>query len=451
MPLTQTTADSATAIRAKKQRRWYEKPLCIIAARLLIGALFVYSGFTKAIDPWGFIFKIEEYLSTWGVWAPRSLILIGAIGLSAFEFVIGAMLASGCYRRWAPRLLALMMCVMLPLTAYIWIANPVSDCGCFGDAFKISNFATFLKNIIISGGLIYLIKYSPCIRKSLFTPAIQWLSALICFVYIAMIALYGYNIQPLIDYRAYPEGTDLPAMLDKESDDDTSLQFVYQRDGEQKTFSIDNLPDSTWTFVDRITSDNNEADTFTIYDGDDDVTSEVISSEGAQMLLIIPEPIRADISYSYAANEIYSDMKRDGGDMIALLACQGRCIDEWIDLSMAQYPCYTVDDTSLKQLARGTMSLVYLRDGVIKWKRTMSSFEFETIQQISNDKIDVADSVIDDRHILNIFTIGAIALLTALFLLQKGVRPLWPRIRRFFSKKSVTLQDNSESTNISNR
>jgi hypothetical protein len=118
---------------------------------------------------------------------------------------------------------------------------------------------------------------------------------------------------------------------------------------------------------------------------------------------------------------------------------------------MAQYPCYTVDDTSLKQLARGTMSLVYLRDGVIKWKRTMSSFEFETIQQISNDKIDVADSVIDDRHILNILTIGAIALLTALFLLQKGVRPLWSRIRRFFSKKSVTLQDNSESINISNR
>ena len=143
--------------------------------RIVTGGVFVFSGFVKGIDPWGTVYKMDEYLVAMGMPLYDSLILAGVFGLCALEFLIGIYLIFGCYRKSAPMLALLFMCVMLPLTLWIAIADPVADCGCFGDALVISNWATFWKNVAITCLIIWLIKSNrrvPCI----ITPAFQWMA-----------------------------------------------------------------------------------------------------------------------------------------------------------------------------------------------------------------------------------------------------------------------------------
>lgn len=356
--------------------------------RLLLGGVFVMSGLTKSIDLWGFLFKLEEYLGVWHITQPRSVAFMAAMLISGYEFVLGALLMLGCYKRVSVWGLTLTMVVMLPLTLYLWIADPVSDCGCFGDFLKLSNGATFLKNVVITAGLLYLIKWNARLKESLFNPAIQWIVGALITLYILIVGLYGYNAQPMADFRAFPVGTQLLGDGTDESDD---FLFIYEKDGHTKEFTIDNLPDSTWEFVDRIEQPSDESGSHTgdhlaIFDGDDDVTAEVIEAEGEQYLLVIPEPRRADISNSYTINEIKEKADSLGIPFIALLGTDARGISLWTDVAMAEYPCYSADDTQLKELVRGNISLVMLRDGVVESKTTVSSMMPEIIENPPSDQ-----------------------------------------------------------------
>ena len=308
-----------------------------------------------------------------------------AIGVAGYEFVLGLLLAMGCYKRVAPWGLFLTMVVMLPLTAYIWIADPVSDCGCFGDFWKISNGATFLKNIAITTGLLLLLKWNSEIREALFNPAIQWMVGAWISLYIIIIGLYGYNAQPMIDFRSFPVGTSLVAS----GDDDAGFAFVYEKDGQRQEFTIDQLPDSTWEFVDRIpvggTEGGNGAE-LAVFDGEDEVTADVIEPEGVQLLLVLSEPKRAGVTFTYTINEIYEYADSIGIPMIALLGTDSRGVAIWRDMSMAEYPCYTADDTLLKELSRGTISLVVLEDGVITSKTTLSSISPDVIESPESEE-----------------------------------------------------------------
>ena len=373
--------------------------------RIVVGAVFILSGFTKAIDPWGFIFKIEDYLGVWNVNVPRSIILVGAIGLSAYEFICGIFLATGCLKRITPYLLSASMVFMLPLTAYIMIDNPVDDCGCFGDFLKISNSATFIKNLILTAALVYLCINNRKIKQAVYAPSAQWIVATLSFIYIMAISLYGYNIQPMIDFRPYPIGTSLIA---DHADDaiDSDMMFTYEKNGERRDFQVDNLPDSTWTFIDRTEPDiQSLPKPLSIFDGDEDVTSDVITNDKSQLLLVVPEPERADISYTYAINLMQRRLIDDDAQLTGLLAASPEIIAQWVDLSMASYPCYTVEDTSMKELARGTISIVYLENGVIMWKRTLSSIDFDTITKLENGAIDFEDLAVDSQRSLVVRTL----------------------------------------------
>jgi len=356
--------------------------------------VFVLSGLTKSIDLWGFIFKIEEYLAVWHIWQPRSVIFMGAMLLSGYEFVLGLLLMMGCYKRVAPWGLTLTMVVMLPLTLYLWIADPVSDCGCFGDFMKISNGATFAKNVAITAGLIYLLRHNHRLRESMFNPAIQWTVGALVTLYILIISLYGYNAQPMADFRSFPVGTSL--ITQDVDDDESNYLFIYEKDGTREQFAIDNLPDSTWTFINRIAKQSDDADANTtphlaIFDGDVEVTEFVIEPEGKQYLLIIPEPQRADVSFSYTINEIKEKADSIGIPFIALLGTDSNGIARWTDIAMAEYSCYSADDTQLKELARGNMSLVILDNGTVVSKTSISSMMPEIVENPPSDEAFTAE------------------------------------------------------------
>ncbi len=371
------------------------KRIVLWTLRLLVGGVFIVSGLTKMLDLWGFVFKLEEYLAIWHIVQPRTLVFMGAMAVSGYEFVLGTLLAMGCYKRVAPWGLLLTMLVMLPLTAYIWLADPVSDCGCFGDFWVISNGATFAKNIVLTAALIYLAARNASLHESLFNPAIQWIVGAWISLYIIIVGLYGYNAQPMVDFRGFKVGTSLVAS-DAGSDED-DFEFIYSKNGETARFAIDNLPDSTWEFVDRVAVSRDDSTNsekvqqgaqreLAVFDGVDDVTADVIESEGRQMLLVIPEPRRADVSYTYTINEIYEYADSLGIPFAGLLGTDARGIARWRDVSMAEYPCYAADDTQLKELSRGLISLVMLNDGVITSKTTLSSMNPEVVESPSSEE-----------------------------------------------------------------
>lgn len=414
--------------------------------RIVVGAVFIISGISKSFDPWGFVFKIEEYLGVWGFDFSRSIVLVGAIALSVYEFVFGLMLAAGGLRRWAPRWLLLSMLVMLPLTGYILLNGDINDCGCFGDAYKISNEATFIKNIFLTIFLIYLCIYNRRAPGYVFAPYIQWIVGVISTIYIVFIALFGYLIQPLIDFRDYPEGLNLAEKVQSDYDnDDTEYEFKYERDGVERIFTADSLPDESWTFVERITPVNTDLDTskLVIYDGEDDVTADVINPEGEQLLLIVPEPERIDASYSYYANELNSYLQKKGGDMIGLIGGGEKNIADWLDISMSEYPCYTVDDTTLKAMSRGTMSLIYLKDGIIQWKRSLSSIDFDTTKKIVHGEMSLDDLKIRYNLIFRIVTFTYLSVLAIIALFQHAIISLISIFRKKKQKNNVTLQTES--------
>lgn len=408
------------------------------ALRLIVGAVFIISGFAKADDLYGFIFKIEEYLDVWHMAQPRSLVIVAAMGISAFEFVLGCMLALGCYKRTAVWLLTALMTFMLPLTGYIFLKNPVPDCGCFGDFLVMSNGATFLKNIFITAALIFLVIYNKKV-PGLFGAYIQWLVAAVCALYIIIIGVYGYTFQPLVDFRSFPVGSSL-VPVESADEEEAEFEFIYEKDGTRKTFSQSGLPDSTWTFVDRrlLNAPAPDKTELAVMEEGENVTSEVIASEGEQLLILIPEYERADVSNTYVLNLLADYIASQGGSIVSLIAADANRIEEWKDLSMADYPVYYAEPTTLKELARGIMPAVYLRDGRIVWKRTTTSIDPDIFEAAGNQPGLLDTLALDGGATVRNLTATLLIILAVLFLLDRSGRLLKWSI--MFRKKARKLK-----------
>lgn len=399
------------------------------AMRLLVGGIFIVSGIAKSIDVYGFIYKIEEYLSVWGMSEPRSLIVIFAMSLSTMEFSLGLLLAVGAYKRTCVWIMLVMMGVMLPFTAYIWIADPVSDCGCFGDFVKISNGATFMKNLAITALLIFLAKYNRRV-KGVYHAYTQWIVASSGAIYSIAIALYGFNIQPLVDFRSFPQGRNI---VSEEVEEEEGFEYVYEKNGKKQIFSLDNLPDSTWTFVERnsLSEYNKEMTELNIYDeSGENVTGEVLAGEGEQIIVVIPQQERADISSSYTINELQRFISRSDGSIIELIATDRDHIESWKDRSMAMLPIYIAEETMLKELSRGDMSVVYVKDGIIEWKRTLGSIDAD---EITSGRLPITAYATDGSRLFAILTVILISMMAIIYMLDAG--------RRFFIfRKAKTKQ-----------
>lgn len=188
----------------------------------------------------------------------------------------------------------------------------------------------------------------------------------------------------MLDFRPFSIGTDLGAEVEQnEESDDTTFLFTYTKDGVTKDFTAEEVPadDSGWTFVSRkeIFPDgrkNKETDhDFSVMDrdGNEEVTSEAIDSEGKELLLLIPSLDRISASTTYKINILHDWATAKGIRFVAIVASHTGDISEWEDMSMPGYEIYTADDTAIKELARGNPAVVYLNDGVIKWKTSLYS------------------------------------------------------------------------------
>lgn len=376
-------------INAVKYEKWCQ--LLTVLMRLTVGGVFVFSGFTKGIDPWGTCYKITDYLNAMGLERWSSAALFIAAAMAALEFMLGIAIVVGAYRRSSPWIALLVMLVMTPLTLWLAVTGAVPDCGCFGDALHLSNLATFGKNVLLLLGVIYLILFNTSVR-GIFGPAVQWMVMAASFAFVMAVAYNGYFTQPLIDYRPYPVGTRLIAQDNIDASDsdegEEDFIFIYSKDGEEHEFSIDSLPDEDdgWEYVTRyhakrprgkvIVQDGSHHNSIAIMDEDgDDVTLDVLGGSRRTVLLLFPDLPDVGVASSFTLNELTDAALVNDAQVIGLTPANQDEIDHWKDISMADYPIYNMDDSELKSMARGNPAVAYVEDGVIRWKRTLSSLD----------------------------------------------------------------------------
>lgn len=228
-------------------------------ARTLLALTFLFSGFVKAVDPLGTVYKIQDYLHEgfggifqWAIPAAG----VAAVCLIALEWLLGIAMLLNVRTQWTSWITLLFYCIMTPLTLYIAIANPVSDCGCFGDALVITNWQTFWKNIILLLLSICLVICRKAIPE-LFSWWMEIIIALAALGSVAGIMGYSYTHLPQIDFRPYKVGNHIPTLMEIPEEflpDTILITLTYEKDGLQQKFDLTNYPKSSWKFVDQVST-----------------------------------------------------------------------------------------------------------------------------------------------------------------------------------------------------
>lgn len=401
--------------------------------RFLLGAVFIFSGFVKAIDPWGTVYKFNEYFTVLGLNDYIGLTSFIAMVVIISEFCLGIMTFTGIYRRLAPSCILLMMIVMLPLTMYLAVTDAVHDCGCFGDAVYLSNNATFIKNVFITVAAIVLLIFNKRLINY-YGVAVQWLIVVASMIYVATVAFIGYYNQPMIDFMGFKVGTEILSDATATGD---NIRFVYSDGAQERTFAIDSLPDdnSGWEFVRREEELNSgspdDKPILSITVDGEDITSEVIGEHANTMLVLFPQLDDVEISYTFAINELYQFAIDHNIGFVALTAGNDSIVNRWRDLSMASYDIYNVDDSILKQIARGNPAIVYIENGIIKWKSSMQSIPLDKFEKFVGSLAELTNEYKIDH--LYKYTFIFICFLIILLIINRTHR--LPAINRFLERR----------------
>ncbi len=398
------------------------KKIIVEICRLLIGIVFIFSGFVKAVDPLGSAYKFQDYFSAFGLdWLGFFALPMSFI-LSAIEFSLGVCILLAVYRRFSTILLVLFMSFMTVLTLYLAIVNPVTDCGCFGDALVITNWQTFYKNLVLLAAAIILFLWYKKMT-TIFSYKINWLVALYTYFFILSISFYCYQNLPILDFRPYKIGANIPnGMVIPEGvpADKNITTFIYERNGEQKEFTVDDAPinDSTWVFVDAknivIKGYQPVIHDFNIVTEDGiDITEDVLQYPGYTFLLISPKLEKAEESNVDRINELFDYTRQNGYKFYCICASSPGKITEWKNNAGADYPICTMDEITLKTIIRSNPGLLLLKEGTIynKWHNNNIPRNGELnlpLEESSLGKIAHNDDV---KEILVVFAIFLIPLL----------------------------------------
>ncbi len=322
--------------------------------KFLVGSVFVFSGFVKAVDPTGTQIKFEEYLRFFNMdcWFSANLLLIAACLLAGLEFLLGIYMLLGVYRKSTTLFMLLIMACFTPLTLYLAISSPVSDCGCFGDALVLTNWQTFFKNIFLLIAIVYLFIYKEGILQFV-NPVNQWLVTVTATLLIILFMLHNINHLPIFDFRAYKKGVNLREMVVERGD----IRFVDL---------------SVWD------------------DTDEDFTENILNYNGYTFLLIFSFLEDASQENLDFVDDLYYYTTQHGYRFFAVTSSGRGMIEEWRSKTGAEYDFLFADEVLLKTMIRSNPGLILLNNGIIvdKWSHKNIPSESELSGFIENIYID---------------------------------------------------------------
>ena len=318
-------------------------------ARLVLAIVLILSGFVKAVDPLGTQYKIHDYLQAVELaqYVPDFVSLGAAVLLSALEFGLGICLLFAIRRRLVTLLTLILMLVMTPITLWLAIANPISDCGCFGDAVVLTNWQTLAKNVVLLV-LAIIVRRWPLDMMRFISRTNQWI--VINYSALFIVAVSGWSLYdlPYFDFRPYHVGTDLRA------------GWLKMMEGEESPYSD-----------------------FFMETESEDITEPVLLNQGYTFLLVSPHLEQADDSQLDRINEVHEYAQDYDYPFYCLTASGQQGMQRWREQTGAEYPFCQTDDMVLKTMIRSNPGLMLLKDGKIiqKWSHNrMPSEEVLTKQ-----------------------------------------------------------------------
>lgn len=286
----------------------------------------------------GMTHKLHAYASALNLPYSQSMLLLefAACALGTIEFVLGVYLLLGVHRRWTARITTVFMLVFTALTTWIYIDNPVPDCGCFGDAIILTNAQTLLKNIVLLAASVFLL-YKPARIHRLISTRNSWVISIYSWVYAIVLALYTLHYLPVIDFSPYTKGADIRGALM----------------GEVKGKQAEKL--LNFYLADART--------------DEDVTFDILNDKSYTFILTAANVQQADDGCCDRINDLYDFCHDHGYNFYMATASTDKDVADWIDRTGAAYPILHAEDTELNTMVRANPGLLLLHDGkvVTKW------------------------------------------------------------------------------------
>lgn len=351
--------------------------------RLILGAVFIFSGFVKSVDPWGTALKVNEYLSIYGMewFQPASMVF--SIWLCGAELMMGLMLTFKVRIRLISIFAVLSMIFFTVLTFLSTTWLPVEDCGCFGDALKLSPWGTFFKNLaLLPLAVVVWYRYRPD-KVLAFTKLEVFLTCL--FFTIGMgVGTYCYYHLPLIDFLPYRVGVNIYDEMQKSVHESEEGEVVLVRrnlqTGKLREFDLEDREwqdSQKWEWVDtRVGSDENDSHVvikplvseFSLRDAYGDATALVVNAKGRVYMICVT---RFDRIGSKCEEHLRSIVERAEAEDAWVVCLTPEYLPEITYHSFGgstPVKCYNIDATVLKTMLRAETGLVVLDDGTITQK-----------------------------------------------------------------------------------
>ena len=339
--------------------------------RWALGALFIFSGAVKCVDPIGTSIFVEKYLATYSMGWLMPISEPLAIGLSVVEFTLGVLLIWGLWRKFIALITTVVLLLFTILTLLSATVLPIGDCGCFGDALKLSPWATFLKNIIMLPMAITLWRRSDRCDKL----RVRELGILLVAIFVPLaVNIYALRHLPLVDFLPYKVGTELrDAIAMEQSATRQVLRFRSAKTGEIVEFNALDTTcwgDSELEFVESALTSEQGAEfkysdfhLYNIYG--EDVTSLVLNHAGRVALLCINDTTNLDASIMRGIAKLYEAYPAEA---VYILSSEVETLEE---LSMQSTQLY-IDAMTLRSIIRADVGVVILSEGVVEFKANIT-------------------------------------------------------------------------------
>jgi uncharacterized membrane protein YphA (DoxX/SURF4 family) len=346
-----------------------------LLSRIIVGLVFMFSGTVKAVDPLGSAYKFSDYFQAFHLDFLQPFSLPLAIILFTAEFISGFSVLSGYRQKTGIWGVMILMLIFTPLTLILAITNPVSDCGCFGDAIHLTNWQTFSKNIILMILTLVLFTQRNHI-KQIYASKKEWLLILIVIVLFVIFSLLNLRYLQLFDFLPYKTGTSIPESMkipEGKAVNEYLTTFIYEKNGVKKEFTLENYPadDSTWKFVDQKSKLIKKGYLPPIHDfsitapDGQDITNEILAYPGYTMIMISRKLKDASPNHLKEGFELGVHCMTAGIGFYILTASGSDELSQYNN----GFTFFTGDETTLKTILRSNPGYMLLKNGTIagKW------------------------------------------------------------------------------------
>ena len=369
--------------------------------RIIVGLVFVFSGFVKSVDPYGTAYKITEYVGVFGLgglvqaipWLP----IVISVTFCSLEFVVGLMLISGYFKKPTNWLVGLMMVFFTILTFIDALTNNITDCGCFGDAVKLTNWQTFWKNIILDVLLVLSfmwdkLKYSSKVNRTYG----RFYFILVSFLVLTF-TIFNAVYEPMIDFRPWKEGNRMVPMPEEQKPPVSYATYRNNSTNQEREFGMEELMQAykedpnfatNWTFLNSrvINSNTIAADGFSMVEvvEQKDFAFEFLSYQGISFMITI---VDLDVPSQKTMRKISNFLRQaaEKGCQTAIITASP--VVKWAEFTnkhnIKDILIYSADDKAILTIMRSNPGIVMIKNGQVAKK-----YSWRCLPLFENLKID---------------------------------------------------------------